>query len=60
DKYVKAFYFSPSNETGNKPVYMIIKEDITIEDETENVEKDFFIDSDKERLIDTIMPLIKK
>ena len=44
-KYIKAIAFSPSEKTGNEPVYMIIKEDIKTEDGIEYVEKDFFIDS---------------
>ncbi|MCK5235109.1 MAG: hypothetical protein KAJ88_04650, partial [Candidatus Aenigmarchaeota archaeon] len=45
--YIKAIAFSPSEETGNRPVYMIIKEKINVEEGIEYVEKDFFIDDDK-------------
>ena len=50
-KYIKAIAFGPSKETGNRPVYMIIKEDIREENEIEYVEKDFFIDSDIDSVI---------
>ena len=47
ERYIKAIAFSPSEETGNRPVYMIIKEKINVEEGIEYVEKDFFIDDDK-------------
>ncbi|NOQ38313.1 hypothetical protein GQ472_05485 [archaeon] len=50
-EYIKAIAFKPSEETGNRPVYMIIKEDINIEEGIEYVEKDIFIDDDKTALL---------
>jgi len=50
-EYIKAIAFKPSEETGNRPVYIIIKEDIKTEDGIEYVEKGFFIDSDKAALL---------
>ena len=53
-EYIKAIAFSPSEETGNRPVYMIIKEYIIEKDGIEYVEKDFFIDSDIDSVIKQI------
>ncbi len=51
NKYIKGFYIKPSEETGNRPVYMIIKEKINVEDGIEYVKKKFFIDSDKSAVL---------
>ncbi len=53
-EYIKAIAFKPSEETGNEPVYMIIKEYIIEKDGIEYVEKDFFIDSDIDSVIKQI------
>jgi len=51
-EYIKAIAFKPSEETGNRPVYMIIKEDIIEKEGIEYIEKDFFIDSDKAAVLE--------
>ncbi|MCK4809278.1 MAG: hypothetical protein KAS90_06665, partial [Candidatus Aenigmarchaeota archaeon] len=46
-EYIKAIAFKPSEKTDNRPVYMIIKEDINVEEGIEYVEKEIFIDNNK-------------
>ena len=50
-EYIKAIAFKPSEKTDNRPVYMIIKEDIKTEEGIEYVEKEIFIDNNKIELL---------
>ncbi|MEA2003519.1 MAG: hypothetical protein U9O53_01005 [archaeon] len=55
NRCIEAFYFSPSEETGRKPVYMGIIKGIKIKDRIESTEKYFFIDSDMTAVLDHLI-----
>ena len=54
NRCIEAFYFSPSEETGKKPVYMGIIKGTKIKDGIKYTEKDFFIDSNMAAVLENL------